>query len=59
MEIAYGKMKDYRVTYSVLGETFTSVVQGMDSIDAKRRFERRLGFAVLKIDCLSVETKDA
>lgn len=48
MEIMFGA-KDYKITYKVANYEFTSTVKAMDSIDAKRRFERRMGFEVVSV----------
>ena len=46
-------IKEYRVTYSVDGIEYVSVTEGLDSLDARRKFERKLGFPVVKVEQLS------
>jgi hypothetical protein len=54
MEIMYGA-KDFKITYEVdLGivRQFTTTIKAMNSLDARRRFQRRMVFKVVKVESI-------
>ena len=49
MKINYSPVRKYKLTYEAGGRLFESTQEGMNPIDAKRRFERRVGFIVISV----------
>ncbi len=49
MQMQCNPVKKYEITYSAGGRLFITTQDAMDSIDAKRRFKRRLGFKVINV----------
>lgn len=55
MEVMYDA-KDFKITYEVntncIKGQFTTTIKAMDSIDARRRFNNRMGFKVVKVESI-------